>query len=115
MNLKPRLDPGQHAAKLLRRHRCTICHKPFVGHFAVRQCSDACRARSSNTWRSLSRGAFQDAIDARAADAEPLSDRSCPHAALEQRQRLNRPPLLWRFAKAAPSEGICRRRHRREW
>ncbi len=71
LNLKPRLDPGQHAAKLLRRHRCTICGKPFVGHHSARQCSDACRAEAI---RARGRVSSQRIRDER---HEPLPERLC--------------------------------------
>jgi len=68
LNLKPRLDPREHPAELLRRKRCTVCRKPFIGHFASRQCSDPCRAEAV---RARGRVSSQKIRDAR---WEPLPD-----------------------------------------
>ena len=62
LKLKPRLDLQEHRQKLLRRYRCTICNKPFVGHHATRQCSDPCRAEAV---RSRGRVSSQKIRDAR--------------------------------------------------
>jgi predicted nucleic acid-binding Zn ribbon protein len=71
LKLKPRLDLHQHRQKLLRRKRCTICSKPFIGHHSSRQCSDPCRGEAV---RARGRVSSQKIRDAR---REPLPDMPC--------------------------------------
>jgi hypothetical protein len=57
LRFKPRLE---HREKLLRRHRCTICHKVLVGYHSARQCSDTCRAEAIRARGRISQRKIRD-------------------------------------------------------
>jgi predicted nucleic acid-binding Zn ribbon protein len=110
LNLKPRLDLNEHPAKLLRRKRCTVCRKPFTGHFASRQCSDPCRAEAV---RARGRVSSQKIRDAR---WESLPDIPCLWCRKPmERKRSTRKTCSDRCRKALSRFDRERRRQRRKW
>src|SRR5271165_7057105 len=71
LNLKPRLAPDAIPLNLLRRKSCTVCGKPFAGHFAARQCSDDCREEAIRARGRLSSQRIRDEW------REPLPQSKC--------------------------------------